>query len=133
MIRRMGIVFALVVMFAGSPAGSLSLSAKVPDESPDAAIPSGDDSAPLVVQLGLETKSPGRTMRLRDVVEVRADRDGTWESVGDVLVRVHEGRFIRRVDIARRLRRAGLDESAFRVTGPALCDWRPRASFGDGR
>ena len=89
---------------------------------------SEDESAPLVVRLSLEVHSPGRFVRLRDVVEVRSDRDGAWDSVGDTVIRVRDGRFVRRVDVARRLGRAGLEEGAFRVTGPALCEWRPERS-----
>jgi hypothetical protein len=84
-------------------------------------------AAPLEVRLRLETNAPGRFVRLRDVVEVRSDRDGVFEAVGDTVVRVRDGRFVRRVDVVRRLLRAGLAEGSFRVTGPALCDWRPRS------
>jgi len=128
--RRPGLLLvplALCAIVAGVPGDVPLAAADSAARVPGFVASVASEGPPLELRLRLETRAAGRFVRVRDLVEVRSDRDGTFEAVAGTVVRVRDGRFVRRVDVARRLKRAGLAEGSFRITGPALCDWRPCA------
>jgi hypothetical protein len=120
------VLLALCAVLGAAPGGVPTAAGESTAPAPGLVPSAAAASPPLVLRLRLETDAPGRFVHLRDVVEVGCDRDGVFDSVASTVVRVRDGRFVRRVDVVRRLVRAGLAEGSFRVTGPALCDWRPR-------
>lgn len=76
---------------------------------------------PLLIELSLAREVESRFVPLRELVQVVHDHDDVWDVVGDVRIRVREGGFVRRADLRRRIERAGLADSRYRVSGPAFC------------